>query len=298
MNRIHYPRSWSVVFVFISVFLISAFSSSAQKTNRTPILTVWEDTAINPHDFTDEYYLKNGVNPKEIIGRRNGSDGLSVFGNSSNPNHTNVRVHVTIPAYNQNGDLVFSYPLGELKDYGFTEEKVGYLARETAKLFPIYVFPDTKVANFNTFANTRQASIIDDSWLVNSKMDLNPLGIREIFLVNYTEKAFSKEGVKMMVTFGKKNGFSTDDTPIIRSLEDIQYLAKNEFIRLDSLKLYDDRPFAGAYAISPVITDPREGAIAKDAFIWMATKDSKPLPAEEILAWHFGCLQKTGDWCQ
>ena len=31
------------------------------------------------YDFTDAYYLMNGVNPIKIAGRRTGSDGISVF---------------------------------------------------------------------------------------------------------------------------------------------------------------------------------------------------------------------------
>jgi hypothetical protein len=297
MNRNLRYLSWAVIFVFI--FLFSALSLTAQKSNRRGVAPLWEDTAINPHDYTNEFYVNNGVNPKQIIGRRTGSDGLSVFSNSSNPNHTNVRVIATVPAYNQNGETTFWYPLGELQDNGFTEDKVGVEARQIAGLFPIYIFPDNRVASFYAFANSRQAPIIDNSWSTYApNSDLNPLGIREIFIVNYTEKALGKEGVEMIEFFGKKNGLSTDDTPIIKSSDDIQYLAKNEFIRLDSLKLYDDRPFRGQYAIAPVITDPTKGSIAKDAFIWMATKDDKPLSAEAMFVWQFGCLQKTGEWCK
>jgi hypothetical protein len=293
VNRILNTRSWPVVFVFIFIFLVSAASSPAQNVNLGPIPVV--DTAINPHDFTDTFYLKNGVNPKAITGRRTGSDGLSVFDKSSNPNHTDVRIIVTLPTYNLSGEPSFWYPLGELRYDGFTNDAEGLLARETASQFPIYVFrdPGTRDRLSYIFAGTRQAPIMGDAIL--STRDQNPLGIREVFFVTYTEKAFSKEGMEMMEYFSKKNGSAADDTPIIKSDEDMKYLLENGFITTDSPMLQPYRPL---YAIGPVILDPTKGAIAKDAFMWMATKDYKPLAAEETFAWHFGCLQETWDWCK
>jgi hypothetical protein len=49
------------------------------------------DMRMNPHDFLDEYYGINGVIGKLIIDRRTGKDFLSVFGWSSDTNHSNIR---------------------------------------------------------------------------------------------------------------------------------------------------------------------------------------------------------------
>jgi hypothetical protein len=291
MNSATRKSFWTVVFVFI--LLISVGSVSAQKSaQNNPYPPLWEDTAINPHDFTSEYYAMHGVISRRIIGRRDGVDGLSVFSNSSNPYHTNVRVITTLPAYDQHGDMLFWYPLGELQDYGFTEDKIGALARETASKFPIYIFPNTRIQTYRTFGNARQAALMDNSFSMTNTEDANPLGVREIFVVNFTEKAFTKEGFEMMQYFLKKNGASADDTPIIRTIEDIQILLKNEMISADTMKFV-----GGRYAINPIIFDPTNGVIAQDAFILMATKDDKPLPAEDMFGWTFQCLQTTGNWC-
>ena len=289
MNMITRASFWTAIFVFI--LLVSVGSVSAQKSIGA-VGQLWEDTAINPHDFTTEYYAMFGINAKGIIGRRTGTDGLSVFSPSSNPFHTNVRITATIPAYDQHGDMLFWYPLGELQDYGFNDDKAGAQMREMAANFPIYVFPNTKIASYATFANTRQAALMDNSFSMTNTEDVNPLGIREIIIVNYTEKAFGKEGIEMMDYFVKKNGASADDTPLIRSMEDIQFLLKYEMISADSMKM-----IGGRYAINPIIFNPTKGAIAQDAFIWMATKDDKPLPSEDAFVWQFHCLQKTGNWC-
>jgi len=291
MNRIARTSFWTIIFGLI--FLISVGSLSAQ---RAKIITstgpLWEDTAINPHDFTDEYYAMHGIIARDIIGRRTGTDGLSVFSNSSNPYHTNIRVIATIPAYDQFGNMFFWYPLGEVQDSGFMQDKVGMRALEMAKQFPIYVFPDSKIIDYRAFANTRQASLMDNTLMPTKSEDLNPLGIREIRIVNYTEKAFDKEAIEMMNFLAKKNGMAADDTPMIRSMEDINMLLKHEMITAEPTKTY-----GGQYSIGPVLYNPINGVIARDAYLWMTMKDDRPLPGEDLFVWQFYCLQKTGNWC-
>jgi hypothetical protein len=253
---------------------------------------LWEDTAINPHDFTDEYYALNGINAREIIGRRTGMDGLSVFSNSSNPYHTNVRVIATIPAYDQLGNMFFWYPLGEVLDSGFLPDKAGMLALERAKQFPIYVFPNPKIVDYRAFANTRQASLMDNTLMPTKTEDLNRLGVREIRIVNYTEKAFDKDAIEMMNYLAKKNGMAADDTPLIRTVDDINMLLKHEMITAEPMKMY-----GGQYSIGPMLYHPTNGVIARDAYLWMTMKDDRPLPGEDLFVWQFYCLQKTGNWC-
>lgn len=301
MNRNKRSHHWGIVFLIVLISLFSTLSSSAQKSDRGIFPPLWDDTTKNPHDFTNRFYHDNGVNPKAIIGRRTGMDGLSVISYTSNPNNSDVRVLITIPAYDQYGEVRFWYPLGELQYDGFTvDNKAGAEARELAKNFPLYVFPESNVKTFNSFTNGRQAPLVDDSWVKNGFGDfaMNPLGIREVRIVNYTDKARGKEGWETMEYFGKKNGFATDGTPLIRSLDDIQYLQKLEMISVDTLGRDELKPFGGPYAISPLIDDPRGGVIAKDAFLWMASRDGKWIPDEHMFVGQFGCLQKYGDWCQ
>jgi hypothetical protein len=290
MNTQTKTRSWAIIFVFI--FLVFASSSSAQEFKQAlPV----ERNAF-PFDFSDAYYFDQGVDPSEIMGRRNGTDGLSVSDKPVSPKFAPVRILVTIPAYDQSGAPHFWYPLGDIRDSAFIKGPAGDTARRTAKFFPIYVFPDRRVDNFEAFANARQAPIISDarSGLGRSPLQ-NYLGIREIFYVNYTEKAFGKEGREIMAYFAKKNGYAADDTPIIRSIEDLVFLLGDGFVTAHSVG--GDRivgPTA-QYAISPMLT--RKGAVAPDAFLWMTIKDGSPLVAEEMFPIHFDCLKKTGDMC-
>ena len=290
MNRVTKTNSSIALltFFFISVFI--SVSTPAQ------ILPPGDDPVMNPFDFTNTYYYDNGIRPKGIIGRRTGFDGLSVFGKSSDPIRSSVRVTVTLPAYDQNGGLVFWYPLGDVAGTGFTDDKTGFLARETAKLFPIYIFPGPQIEKARySFANNRQAPIIDNSWTLQMEKDLNPIGIRQAFLVNYTEKAFSKECAEIMEYLTQKNGLATDDTPIIKTIDDIRTLSKYEMI---STSPRTGERYRDKFMLGPVILDPTKGVIAKDAFLWMAPKDGFPLPVEEMFTWHFGCLQEKGIWCE
>lgn len=296
INNSH-TRSFKIFFGFLLILSVCGFTVMAQRMAGTaPSLII--DTANNPHDFSDAYYKANGIKVRSIIDRRTGTDGLSVFGATSDPDQSTVRVIATIPALDHNGMLVFWYPLGELADTGFADTKVGAVARQTAQLFPIYVFPDTTVLIYSASANTRQAPLVDNSWKAQLGKESNPLGLREILIVNYTEKAFTKEAVETMAYFAKKNGLANDDTPLIKSLDDIQYLLKIEFITLQKASSVSDKFAMGDYAISPVIADPRNGTIAADAFLWMSTKDGSSLPGEQVFVSSFSCLQKTGDWCE
>jgi hypothetical protein len=247
---------------------------------------------MSPFDFTNLYYEQNGVIGRQIDWRRTGSDGLSIFDKPSWWYQRNVRIIVTVPAYNEIGEPYFWYPLGEIPNTAFTEKDIGFFARELGKMYPIYVFPDEKYAHYNTIANTRQAPLMDTSlaWFAEMK---NPLGIREIFLVYYTPKAHGPDGIKMMTYMAEKNGYATDSTPIIKSLEDLRMLKEEGLIAFEA----GDGVTMARFALSPILTDPTNGVIAKDAFLWMSNRDGKPLEAEMNFVREFECLQQLGTWC-
>jgi len=295
MKTVRTHPSWAL---FITVLMISMFAT-AVAAQKTPT-TFRDDTAINPHDFTDDFYASNGIFSKAIIGRRTGTDLLSVFSFSSNPNHTPVRVIATFPAYGPSEEIMFWYPLGELNDEGFTDDKAGVLAREAALATPIYVFPtdQTNQAGFASFSNMRHAAVIGPTETFYPMFSANELFVRRIVEVRYTAKAFDKESQDMMKFMMAKNGAGVDGLPIIRGMNDLLTLAKHEMIETSTKSLWENPDGRGMYALAPVIFDPRGGAIAADAFLLMSTLDGKPVPAEQIFATEFGCLKKSGDWCK
>ena len=285
MSRIIKTSFWTVAITFVLTTMVFVSAASAQSTVPPK----------NPHDFTNAYYVQNGVSFKGLIWRRNGKDGLSVFSKTSNPIQSlTVRVIVTVPSYDQKRPVSFWYPLGELTNAGFMDNELGIRARETAKFFPMYVFPDEKYINYNTIVGTRQAPIIDNSWPGVGPGIVNPLGIRELFLVNYTPMAHSKEGAKMMEYMAQKNGRGTDSMPIINTVADIQMLYSEGYI---TLKGPGEGPDRGHFAVAPLITDPTNGVIARDAFLFMSTRTGYPLDREMMFVDQFACLQKLHTWC-
>jgi hypothetical protein len=271
--------------------LVSVLSISAQRT--LPATGIGPDTSKNPHDFNLPFYYDHGVQGKLVIWRRDGHDGLSTFSFTKSPIQSNVRVTVTVPAYDQNGQMMFWYPLGEFQYGMFTDDLNGVLANQLAMKFPMYVFPDEKYINYNTIAGTRQAPIIDNTWGMNAVFS-NPLGLRELFLVNFTTKAHTKEGFKMMEYMRLKNGTATDGMPIINTVEDIRMLNDEGYVVFGSPGGGPDR---GHFAVAPTIDDPTNFVIAKDAFLWMSTRTGKPLEAEMKYVTQFVCLRVTGKWC-
>lgn len=48
-----------------------------------------------PYDFSDQFYLQNGIDPSKLLGRVNGMDGVSVLDDTNDPTRTGVRVTQT-----------------------------------------------------------------------------------------------------------------------------------------------------------------------------------------------------------
>jgi hypothetical protein len=162
-------------------------------------------------------------------------------------------------------------------------------------MYPIYVFPANNSDNF-AFGSSRQAALMDAS-AFNPNMEGYPVGLRAIMMVNYTEKAFTKEGIEMMDYMVKKNGKSLDGTPLIRTMEDLTTLEKSELVSMTKRGLWDDPAFAGTYSMSPIIYEPRKFVIAPDAFLITVTQKGEPLPGEQMFINEFNCLRKGGNWC-
>jgi hypothetical protein len=240
-----------------------------------------------PHDFSDKYYLENGVDPSGILHRLTGKDGLSVITPTTDRRFSSVRVLITMPAYLQDEKLAFWSPLGQFKADGFTQDKAGVIAREVAALYPIYVFPSPRVdSGGNIFFSMRQAALIDESNAVYFEKTENPLGLRQIFTVTYTKEATTPEGAAILKDLAALNGYAADGGPIVNSIDDIKMLGVHGLITLDP------GPGEGMFAIAPIIKNVTTGGIAPDAFLHMATNaDGKPLPAEEAFIKTFDCIK-------
>jgi hypothetical protein len=259
-----------------------SFPASADTGDREPI-----------YDFKNQYYSVNGVRPGRLEARRNGQDGLSVIDRPLHPNQRAVRVTLTAPAYDDSGDLIFFAPVALFGEEAFTLNDAGQDAREIARSFPIYEFPRAANGPGEVFPK-RQASLVD---LRGGYFSNDPLGVWILTFVEYTERALTTPaGQAALADLAARNGFDADGTPIIRTVSDIESLQSRGFVAVTELP--SDGSLGPPYFVCPVYKDPREGAIAPDAFLDMVTDDNGNfLPAEEFIQEEFDCLQQTGEEC-
>lgn len=245
-----------------------------------------------PFDFTDAFYRQNGVNPLNILNRRTGMDGLSVIDESPDPTRRDVRVTITLPAYDHSGGMLFWNVFGEFGSNGFTRNQAGRSARAVAEASPIWVFPRAD-GDPLALGNNRQADMID---MRNGYFSNNPLGLWVIVFVNYTDAAFdTEEGRQALADLAERNGLDRDGTPIIKSRSELDDLTREGFVTQRR------RPVDGSkgprWSICPVIEDPTDGAIALDAFlVTVLQENGEPLPAEEDFVANFESLRLTGEW--
>jgi hypothetical protein len=232
---------------------------------------------VYPHDFSDSYYTANGVKPAGIKDRLTGTDGLSVFEKTANPNYTNVRALVTMPAYTETGEFRFWTPLGTVNINYLSDQ-----ARNLATRHVVYVFQfPTMQPGVRPLANLRQAVIFDDasSGYVD---EVNPLGLRFIVNVEFVAPTTTKQKI-VLEEMANRNGRAADGNPLVKSLSD-----------LNTLRVYDLIVFSkgtGEVAIAPLID--KQSLIAKDAFLLMAMKDGKPLDGETHFTKKFECRKSS-----
>src|SRR3712207_2309341 len=92
------------------------------------------------YDFTDAYYLQNGVNPAAIVGRRQPGP-AAVVDNPIFPFQRPVRATLTFPAYDHSGNTEYFTVLGAGSTAMFTNDAAGRRARQIADKYIEYVFP-------------------------------------------------------------------------------------------------------------------------------------------------------------
>lgn len=238
-------------------------------------------------DFTDAFYLQNGINPANISGRRQAGP-AAVVDDAPFDYQRDLRALSTIPAYDHSGGINFFTVFGGGDVTLFTNNSAGRQARQLADASPEYVFPK-QGADPIGLGNGRQSNLLD---MRHGYFSNNPLGIWIHVWVNYTPKAFNtNDGRKELADVARKNGLALDGTPLIKSTGDIDKLFKKGLIT-KTLRPTNDRL---RYAFCPVIEDPTDGGIAPDQFLnYVKLPNGEPLEPEFLL--NFLSLQMLGDW--
>ena len=82
---------------------------------------------LPPFDFSDAFYLANGINPAAIVGRPNGTPPGSIIDNRENgPDFNNVRILQANAAYDHSGHPVFFSVTGLPTLAAFTNNAAGH----------------------------------------------------------------------------------------------------------------------------------------------------------------------------
>lgn len=237
-------------------------------------------------DFTDTYYLQNGIDPAAIIGRREAILPLATADVPFFSYQRNVRALLTLPAYDQSGNGWYFTVLGGFTTAAFTNNSAGQRARQIVDSSAEYIFPrqGTDPQGLGAF---RQSVVLD---MRNGYFSNNKLGLWLHTWVNFTAKAFNTaDGRKALNDLARKNGLALDGTPIITSASDIDNLYSKGYVT-KTVRAAND-PLR--YAICPVVKEPRRGGIAPDQFLAFTVKpDGTPL--EPGFVTNFESLRMTG----
>ncbi len=184
-----------------------------------------------PFDFSNAFYLENGINPSNIQGRVGSSVSASAFvveSSSPDPTRVNIRITETTGGFNHEGTELYYTINGMVNPNTFTNDFAGQKAMAIANFFSAYIFPKASGNPLSpALSNRRQDNVFDTR---NGYFNANPLGLWTAVFVSYTPAAFNTaEGQATLAQLAAKNGTDLDGTPIIKKAIEVDDLGKKGF---------------------------------------------------------------------
>ena len=257
-----------------------------------------------PFDFTDAFYLENGIDPSKLIvrvGTPSRPQNVWVVDDSNtDPHRNNIRNLETSVAFDIDGNLNYFNVMAVLDPSAFTNDAAGVRARTIADSFRAIFFPKTPrlpdgspgpVSLGFDPANRRQDNAFETK---NEYFCTNLLGFWVAHFAIYTKKAFTGASKKILDPIRARNGTDADGTPILKRIAEVDSLVAQGLLEIRV------NPFVGGegtrWLICPVIMEPREGGVRPDAFLAFATR-TNGTPVTPAFPTNFVCLQNTGDFC-
>jgi hypothetical protein len=255
-----------------------------------------------PFDFSDAFYLSNGINLANVITHVDGTcpasdkPSCSVVDNSNtDPNRRNIRVLSTTGGFDADGNVLYYNIFARVPSpSAFTNNAAGQQAMQIANFFSAYHFPKASGDPLSPeLSNRRQDNVFDTR---NGYNVANPLGLWTLVFVSYTPAAFNTpQGRQALAALAARNGTDLDGTPIIKAATEVDALETRGFAVEQTRALDGSQGFP--WVVCPIIANPRNGAIAPDAFLKNVLRpDGSPVDPE--VATQFLCLQQTGSFCR
>jgi hypothetical protein len=197
-----------------------------------------------PYDFTDAFYLANGIDPSKILMRVDGTPPDSTtaprqdpfpgysFASDTDPKfNRNVRVLNHTGGYDFAGNIEYYWVNGMLMPDTFTNDAAGQEARGIADSFAAYLFPKASGDPFGLdVTNRRQDNVFGDA---DPAYDADVLGLWVATFVSYTPAALTTpQGKALLERLARKNGRDLDGTPIIKRVKEVELLHELGFVDL------------------------------------------------------------------
>jgi len=211
-------------------------SSSRQRMRFRPALEQLERRLTPsgsgpPFDFSNSFYLANGINPSNIqqrVGTSNPASAFVVENSSPDADHTNIRITETTGGFNHEGNVLYYTINGFVNPDTFTNNAAGQAAMATAESFTAYIFPKASGDPFSpALSNRRQDNVFDTR---NGYSVANPLGLWTAQFVSFTPAAFNTAaGQNALAALAALNGKDLDGTPILKTAMEVDGLEKKGF---------------------------------------------------------------------
>jgi hypothetical protein len=202
-----------------------------------------------PFDFSNAFYLANGINPSNIqqrVGTSNSASAFVVENSSPDANHTNIRITETTGGFNHEGNVLYYTINGFVNPNTFLNDAAGQNAMATAEFFTAYIFPKASGNPFSpALSNRRQDNVFDTR---NGYSVANPLGLWTAQFVSFTPAAFNTAaGQAALAALAALNGTDLDGTPILKTAMEVDGLVKMGFA------VERHRPFDGSQGFPWII---------------------------------------------
>src|SRR5262245_51325978 len=113
-----------------------------------------------PFDFSNSFYLANGIDPSKILNRVGTANSASAFvvdNSNTNPDRNNIRITETTGGFDNAGTPLFYTINGFVNPDTFTNDEAGQQARKIAEKFEAYILPKASGGTLTpSLSNRRQ----------------------------------------------------------------------------------------------------------------------------------------------
>jgi hypothetical protein len=221
-----------VMAAFALLIAVPAFAQDGQQTNPPPF------------DFSNQFYLNNGINPANILARVGTSANSSLNWAICQPgdpapcpntdqNRNQTRVLQTTGGFAADGSLLYYLIFGMVMPNTFTNDSSGQQALDIANRRAAFIFPirqsDGSYILSPATSNRRQDNLFDTS---GGYLGQDPLGLWLVEYVEITPFGTSPAGQQILAPFAQKNGVGIDGTPVVTTLADINSLVQQGVFQL------------------------------------------------------------------